>query len=226
MESTLFKFSANINRDIYIKDPENSHIGTFIIKYGVELIDELGFENFTFRKLGLKTGVTEATIYRYFENKHKLLLYLTSWYWGWVEYEMVIKNSNLESPELKLRNAIQIIASPSHQDNNMLDLKKLFNIICSESSKAYLVKSVDDLNKYGVYHNYKKIVAIVSNILLQINPRYPYPHMLISTIIEGIHHQIFFADHLPSLTDTASQDGYLTDFYFDLALTHTLKSKK
>lgn len=226
MELSLFKFSANINRDIYIKDPENSQIGTSIIKNGVELIDELGFENFTFRKLSLKTSVTEATIYRYFENKHKLLLYLTSWYWSWVEYEMVLKNSNLESPEIKLKNAIQIIASPSNREINILDLKRLFNIICCESSKAYLVKSVDDLNKYGVYHNYKKIVATISNILLQINQEYPYPHMLISTIIEGIHHQIFFADHLPSLTDTANKDGYITDFYFDLALTQTIKSKK
>ena len=49
---------------------------------------EIGFESFTFKKLAAKIESTEASVYRYFENKHKLLIYLVSWYWNWVEYRL------------------------------------------------------------------------------------------------------------------------------------------
>lgn len=224
MEGSLFRFSANINTDVYIKDPESSPLGTTIIKHALELIEELGFEEFTFKKLAAKINSTEASIYRYFENKHKLLLYLTSWYWGWVEYQLLIKNSNIINPVDRLKNAISVLATPSVPGTNILDEHKLFRIICHESSKVYLVKEVDELNKHGVFFNYKKIVAIISQIILNINPLYPFPHMLATTIIEGIHHQMFFATHLPSLTDKNTNEDYLIQFYFDLAISNIQKN--
>ena len=79
-----------------------------------------------------------------------------------------------------------------------------------------MIKSVDELNQHGVYYNYKKIVSIISDSILSLNPKYPYAHMLISTIIEGIHHQQFFARHLPSLTDKSSDERELAVFYYSL----------
>ncbi|MBK8347777.1 MAG: TetR/AcrR family transcriptional regulator [Saprospiraceae bacterium] len=218
MHTQLFKFSANVNTDIYIKDPESSQIGQSILKDGLELIDELGFEDFTFRKLGVRIGTTEATIYRYFENKHKLLLYFTSWYWCWIEYQLVLKNTNIHDPSQRLNNAIKILATLDDYTQTSLNLPKLFNIICRESSKSYLTINVRDLNSYGVFYNYKKIVSVLSDLITEINPDYPYPHMLITTIIEGIHHQIYFADHLPGLTDKVDDAQYLINFYYQLAL--------
>lgn len=82
MKYLLQNLKVSINDKIYIKDPESSSLGKRIIEYSILMIDTMGFESFTFKKLGEKIGSNESSIYRYFENKHKLLLYLTSWYWG------------------------------------------------------------------------------------------------------------------------------------------------
>ncbi|MFZ1750570.1 MAG: TetR/AcrR family transcriptional regulator, partial [Saprospiraceae bacterium] len=219
MELTLFKFSANIQSDIFLKDPESSPLGTTIFTEGIDLIDGLGFEDFTFRKLAKQIGTTEASIYRYFENKHKFLLYITSWYWCWVDYQMVIRNANINAPITKLKNSIDIISAASGNQAVSVDLQKIFNVICNDSSKGYFSKKVDILNQHGVYFNYKKIVSNISDIILEINPSYDYSHMLVTTIIEGIHHQIFFAKHLPGLTDVTTKTNYITHFYCDMAMS-------
>ena len=59
---------------------------------------EIGFENFTFKKLGEQIGSNESSIYRYFESKHKLMLYLSSWYWAWIEYRLVFATNNINNP--------------------------------------------------------------------------------------------------------------------------------
>jgi hypothetical protein len=38
-------------------------------------------------------------------------------------------------------------------------------------------------------------------MFLEYKPGYPYPHSLASTLIETAHHQLFFKDNLPKLTD-------------------------
>lgn len=228
MHYTLFRFAPNIRSDIYLKDPSSSSLGNSLVRNGIELIDELGLEEFNFKKLASKTGTTEATIYRYFENKHKLLLYLSSWYWSWIEYQLVIRNANIESDEVQLRNALLTIGtSETYENEQGLNLQKLFNIICLESSKAYMVKEVDILNRQGVYLNYKKIVAKISDIIIKINPDYPYPNTLVTTIIEGMHHQIFFRQHLPSLTEIYADDNSYIEYYTDLAfkLIKPIKTK-
>ena len=63
-----------VNDKLYIKDPQSSELGQKIIENGIILIDEIGFENFTFRRLALKIESTEASVYRYFENKQKFFL--------------------------------------------------------------------------------------------------------------------------------------------------------
>ncbi|MBK9581932.1 MAG: helix-turn-helix transcriptional regulator [Saprospiraceae bacterium] len=226
MEPYLFRFSANIKTDIFLKDPETSQIGTAIINQSIDLINEIGFEEFNFKKLSARIGTTEATIYRYFENKHKLLLYITSWYWCWVEYQLVLHNTNITDPQVQLKNTIKVLATPTAQHYADVNLQSLFNIICSESCKSYLIKNVDDLNKYGVYFNYKKIVSIISVIIKLINPTYMYPHMLVTTIIEGIHNQKYFAEHLPALTDKTDAPEYLINFYYQLTIDTINKSLK
>lgn len=223
MHLSLSSFTPNIVHDIYVKNPLQSTLGTEILRVGNELIAEIGFEAFTFKKLATQIGTTEASVYRYFENKHKLLLYLTSYYWSWVEYHILIRNNNLLDACRQLKNVLEIIGSPIKADDKNLNQEILFYNIINESSKSYLVKSVDELNKVGLYFNYKKIVAIISDIILRINPDFKYVHMLVSTVIEGIHHQIFFANHLPSLTDTDTEENYLPDFYYHLILS-TIKN--
>ncbi|WP_413788391.1 TetR/AcrR family transcriptional regulator [Tenacibaculum sp. 1B UA] len=94
--------NLKIPSGIYIKDPETSELGKRIIENSIVLIEEIGFENFNFKKLGSIIGSNESSIYRYFESKHKLLVY--SWYWGWIQYSLVIETYSISSPKEKLIN--------------------------------------------------------------------------------------------------------------------------
>ncbi|NRB83335.1 MAG: TetR family transcriptional regulator [Winogradskyella sp.] len=37
------------------------------------MIDEIRFDSFTTKKLGVQIGAVDSSVYRYFESKHKLL---------------------------------------------------------------------------------------------------------------------------------------------------------
>ena len=75
---------------------------------------------------------------------------------------------------------------------------------------------MDEENKRGCFKAYIAVVQRVSNIVLEMKPSYKYPHMLISTVIEGAHQQNYFAEHLPKLTDTSKDSEAITDFYTEM----------
>ena len=218
MEGILKNVSIQVNDCIYLKNPDSSDLGKKIINGSIDLIDQIGFDTFTFRKLALEISSTEASIYRYFESKHKLLLYLTSWYWVWMEYRLVLGTANIESAKDRLEKAIRLLTELSIEENEVLQINvtKLNRIVISESSKAYLTKEVDTENQEGVFLGYKQLVARVSDIIKEINPGYKYPNMLVSTVMEGAHHQRFFAQHLPRLTNVIKGEDSISKFYIDL----------
>lgn len=218
MNKLVTNLSIRVNENFHIKNPDSSAIGQRIIEYGIILIDEIGFESFTFKKLAEKIGTTEATIYRYFESKHKLLLYLTCWYWSWMEYRLVFTLANVDSPEERLNRAIRLLTEEIVEDSDFsyVNEVKLNKIVIAEASKSYLNKDVDKENKHGAYMDYKTLVQQVSEIILEINQGYKYPHMLISTVIEGAHLQRYFAEHLPRLTDTDSKKDAVTLFFTEM----------
>ncbi|KYG82710.1 TetR/AcrR family transcriptional regulator [Roseivirga echinicomitans] len=221
MNNLISQMQIQVNEKIFLKDPNSSELGKKIIANSIVLIDEMGLESFTFRKLALKLETTESSIYRYFESKHKLLLYLTSWYWGWLEYHLVFSTANISSAEERLKVAIKVVSMdiPDNEIFGHINLGLLNKIVISESSKAYLTKLVDDANKEGFYAGYKRLTARVSEIIKDINPDFKFANTLTSTIIEGIHHQKYFADHLPSLTDISNNTVVLAQFYTDMAIS-------
>lgn len=220
MNDILSHFKIKINKDLFLSDPSESALGQKIILSSIDIINDLGFEKFTLKKLGAQIGSPEASIYRYFKSKNQLLCYLVSWYWGWMEYRLIIETTNISSAEVRLRKSISLLVSNKEEDLRIegIDIKKLHQIIISESVKSYLTKDVDQANKNGAFLNYKQLVERVSSIISEINPNYKYPHMLLTTIIEGAHLQIFFAEHLPRLTNKQKSDKYIEDFYINLAL--------
>lgn len=220
MTSLQNKISFNINNKVFLKDPNSSELGTKIIKGSIDLIEELGLENFTFKKLSNHIGSTEASVYRYFESKHHLLTYLVLWYWGWQEYRIVMSLTNIEDPQEKLKRAIKVLTEKIEEDSQFAEINevKLNRIVIAESSKIYLVKNVEEENSLGFFSQYKEVVNRVSDVILEVNPKYKYPHMLVSTIIEGANHQRFFAENIPSLTDVFEGEDAITTFYQELAL--------
>lgn len=208
----------SLNEKLHLKDPQSSELGRRILMSSIDLIDELGFESFTFKKLAARAGSTEASVYRYFESKHKLLLYLSAWYWHWMEYRLMFRLANISCPKERLNIAVQVLTEAIEQDGAFAHINevKLNRIIISESSKCYLTKEVDEENKNGVFLAYKRLVQSVCDIILEIQPGYKYPHMLVSTVVEGAHLQRFFADHLPRLTDVVEGEDSVTSFYKEM----------
>lgn len=223
MDYAITNVKIQVNEKLYVKDPETSDLGKKIIKKSILLIDEIGLEHFTFKKLGEKIGSNESSIYRYFENKHKLVVYLSSWYWGWMEYKLVFATTNIANPLEKLEKAITIITEKITDDISTEHINEsvLNKIIISEFSKALYTKAVDEDNKDGYFMVYKRVINRIVSIVQEVDPEYPYAKSLVSTIIEGSLHQHFLNDHLKSITN-CNESSSVTSFYFDL-VTRVLK---
>ncbi len=223
------QLQIKMNEALFLRNPESSDLGKNILKHSIQLIHKNGFESFTFKKLAEDIGTTEAGIYRYFENKHKLLVYLAAWYWGWLEFQIIFQTNNIEDPIVKLKKVIKLLATPvvDDEETSYINEALLHQIIIDEGSKAYLTKQVEDDNKQHFFKPYKDLCAAVGNIILECNPKYKYPKSLGSTIIEMAHFQIFFMNHLPSLTDfnKTKKDTEIVSFLNDLVFSTIKKDK-
>lgn len=217
MKVILSNIKIQVNENLYVKDPETSDLGKKIIKNSILLIDEIGLEHFTFKKLGEKIGSNESSIYRYFENKHKLVMYLSSWYWSWIEYKLVFATANICNPTEKLEKAITIVTEKITDDINTEYINEavLNKIIISEFSKAIYTKEVDEDNKEGSFLAYKRVINRIIAIVEEVNPDYPFAKSLVSTIVEGSLHQHFLTNHLKTITN-CSESISVTAFYTDL----------
>ena len=217
MNTVLSNLKIQVNEKIYVKDPETSVLGKKIIEQSILLINEIGFDDFTFKKLGEKISSNESSIYRYFENKHKLLVYLSSWYWSWMEYKLVFATTNITDPKEKLRKAITIVTEKVADDSSTLHINEavLNKIIIAEFTKTLHTKEVDQENKEGYFVIYKRVINRIVIIINEVNPSYPYAKSLVSTIVEGSLHQHFLTDHLTTITDCNSSVS-ATQFYLNL----------
>lgn len=210
---TQIKFS--VPECTYLRDPQETKLGIQIIQSSIELIDEIGFDAFNFKKLALSMESTEASIYRYFENKHQLLLFLYAWYWSWMNYRLQQETYNISSASEKLEMAIQLLISKLEDDPQtpFINEEKLKRIIEQEGVKSILTKNIDAVNTGGAFEDYKQLVEKLAGWITELNPSFLYPNMLVTTVIEGAHLQHYFADHLPRLTNKNTGDDNVKDFF-------------
>ena len=201
------QLQIKMNEKLFIKDPQQTELGKKIVLHSVQLIHDEGFEAFTFKKLAQSIGTTEAGIYRYFENKHRILIYITAWYWSWLEYQVTFHLNNISDPVVRLKKTITLLATPIDDSitTTYVNESILHQIIITEGIKAYLTKKVSIDNKDHLFKPYKDLCAKIGNIILECNPDYLYPKSLSSTIIEIAHLQNFFMHNLPSLTDFGNE---------------------
>lgn len=211
-----------MDEKLFIKDPVSSDLGRKLLQQSVYLIDAVGMEKFTFKKLAIELSTTESSIYRYFENKHKLLLYLTAWYWSWLETFIAFSISNVADPEQRLRIMIDILCRSDWGDQVMdsMNLSSLHRIIIAESSKAFLTKEVDSENKEGLFSGFKQLCARFVKEFKQIQPDFSYSNMLSTTIVEGVFHQKFFAVHFKALIDKdqRTESDLIADYFYHMAI--------
>jgi len=217
MNSVLSNIKIQVNENIFVKDPETSILGKKIIQESILLMHEIGFENFTFKKLGERIGSNESSIYRYFESKHKLLVYLSSWYWGWIEYRFVFETNNIENPLEKLKKGITIVTEKIEDDSTTKHINEaiLNSIIITEFTKTIYNKEIEEENKQGYFIIYKRVITRLEEMILNFNPKYQFAKSLASSIVQGALHQHFLKEHLQSITN-CDENNSPTDFYFNL----------
>ncbi len=218
-----YQLSFSVNEKIYIRNPENSELGKQIVKNAIDLIYKLGYEHFTFKKLATEIGTTEASIYRYFENKHRLLIYILNWYWSYLEFLVMFQLKNINDPKVKLKTIVQLLTQELPTNSGKLNYNTafLFQIVIAESSKVYLVKEVNEINQEQVFKPFKDLCNSIAEIIKEYAPAYPYPYSLSSTLMETAHNQQFFILNLVKLTDITDQEDkakyvatYLDDLLF------------
>ena len=228
MQTTL---RIETNDKLYLRDPQDTKLGRKIIHDSILLVDEIGFEQFTFKKLAERIGSTEASIYRYFENKHRLLVYLVSWYWEWMRFQIDYSINNIPHAQEKLRLAIGAIVNTSKRNAaiEFVDEDVLHRLVISEGGKAYHTKEVDIENKDGFFQTYKALAEKIGDIITEVKPGFRYPRALATTLLEMANDHIYFAQHLPRLKDIRLEAGgglqqveqLLLDFAFGLILPDT-----
>ncbi len=194
--------NIRMNKRLFLRDPYESVLGRKIVKEGLALINKIGFEAFTFKKLAQEIQTTEAGIYRYFENKHRLLTYLVNWYWSYLEYKLIINTTNVEDPAHRLKTVIKLLVmEPLVSKSDFISEDQAYKLVMYEGSKSYLNRNVAKDNKARLFKPYKDLCAFIVRIIKEYNPRFQFPASLASTILEMSHAQKFFMNNLPSLTD-------------------------
>ena len=221
------QLQIKMNEKLFVRNPEQTELGRKIIQFSIQLIQENGFESFTFKKLAEEIGSTEAGIYRYFENKHRLLIYLTAWYWSWLEFRVTFHLNNINDPTIKLKKLIQLLAANVVDDDSTMYVNEslLHQIIIAEGSKAYLTKHVSEDNKDRLFKPYKDLCSLIAGIIIEYNSHYKHPRSLASTIIEMAHLQVFFMHNLPSLTDfgESKNEQLVVEYIEDLVFSSIRK---
>lgn len=192
-----------IHNGLYIRDPKDTVLGRSILRNSIILIDELGFEHFTFKKLAFHIKSTEASVYRYFENKHLLLLYFYNWYWEYLYANIQTKLENENSSSEKLKIAIDgiLFSIRKNPEIDFIDEDILHRIMVSQADKVLRIKEVTEENRNGFFLAYKKVVKSIADIILEIEPNFPYARILASTLMEIPNQQLYYAENLPSLTN-------------------------
>jgi AcrR family transcriptional regulator len=209
-----------MNENLFLKNPQETEVGKKILYHSVLLLHNIGFEDFNFKKLAEAAKTTEAVVYRYFENKHRLLLFLVAWYWNWLDFRITYITNNIRKPDVKLKKIIRLLAAPVKDDHSISYINEslLHHIVVEQGAKAYLNKQVTEDNQQHFFKPYKDLCARISRIMLECNPELKYPRSFSITLIEMAHLQKYFKTNLPSLTDfpNTKDDSSIVSFLEEL----------
>lgn len=208
---SILAIELSINEKLFLRNPQRTALGRKILRNSVMMIDELGIEQFNFRRLAGRINSTEASVYRYFENKQLLLVYLVNWYWEWMNFRIDMRTTHIGDPREKLKVAISCIVDTAKRDAKItfIDEDVLHRIVVAEGTKAYHNKEVDAQNKDGFFLSYKSLSQKIADIILENNPGFPYPRALASNLLEMANNHIYFAEHLPRLTEVKGEGDVL-----------------
>jgi len=178
-------------------------VGGRILAEGLVLMNELGLEAFTFRKLAEQAGCTEMTVYHYFANKHRLLQYYDQMYWLWLATHCQQEGRHLKDPMERLRGDITAISGiwPSDAMAGLFDPSELRELVVNEGSKSFLHKDVDADNEQKLFKPYKDLCGHIAGELKACAPRLKHTRSFATTLVDMAHSLEFAMHHLPALTE-------------------------
>jgi AcrR family transcriptional regulator len=167
--------------------------------------------------LSFRVGCTEAAIYRYFENKNKLLLYFINWYWGWLEHNLVYGTANLKNPEGKLKMAITLLVEgPMYKENFYLNINALRKVVFEESTKSFMNQELKKQRNGRMMHQYYDFSYRLKDLIILYKPDYPFPKALISTFIWSSILNNFNQEYMIDLIEENFNGQNKVDFYYNL----------
>ena len=99
-------------------------------------------------------------------------------------------------------------------------------LVMWEGSKSYLTRNVSKDNKDRLFKPYKDLCERISSIIVELNPKYKFPHSMASTVLEMAHSQKFFMQNLPALTDfSKDQDDKKIILFLESMLFNSIQAK-
>lgn len=153
-----------------LRDPQQTHLGQKIVAQGIALLAEIGLEQFSFKRLAQEVHTTEASVYRYFENKHQLMQYLSEGFWCDLSTRLSVQAALAQTPEQQLELQLHILVE-AYQN---LQGQIIPVLLASEGPSPIGLQSV-----------YRQMQVVI----VRVNPHYPYPRTLITTLLEAARQQ-------------------------------------
>jgi AcrR family transcriptional regulator len=192
---------------LYNKDPQSSTLGQNLLKESAKILAEEGFDTFTLKKLAQNLQTTESSVYRYFDNKHRLLVYHVNFYWNWLTEQVDIQccQRTLHGKDAVCK-VFEIMCFPERfaWPSAQIDFECMHKILTHQSVKAYFSQHVDLENREGAHIALKILVSQMGLWLSQDLREFEFPKTLITTLLNAVMMQPFYAEHLPSLTELPS----------------------
>lgn len=217
MKSLAQHVDIHIPENLYIKNPKESELGNRLVQQAAAMIASAGIGAFNFKKLSIQCGCTEATVYRYFENKHKLLLYLLNLYWGWQEYRLVLQTQNITDHGKKLKKAISILAHLEIPDNLNSEFGgHIVQIAIQEGIAIHLTPEIQFEINNGSLTIYHILVKRLSKLIADKIPTYDYPDSLAAAIMDIALQQKYFMRHCPELSRQIKDENDLKQYLLSL----------
>ena len=208
------------DRSLHLRDPSASAVGTRILTEGLVLMNDLGLEAFTFKKLADRAGCTEVTVYNYFHNKHRLLQYYFQLYWLWLDTHCQQEGRMLKDPMERVRGDIRALCGlwPKDVLAAQLDPFILRALVIVEGSKSFMHRNVDEDNKLKLFKPYKDLCAHIASELKACDKSCKQPRSFATTLIEMAHSLEFAMHHLPALTELSKRrdNRQLSEFLSEL----------
>lgn len=221
-------FQVHIPSRMAQHDPSLSRTGLKILNTAIQMIADEGYEVFHLSRLAEKADTVESTVYRYFENKHKLLLYISGWYWAYLDFSIDYESRNLNEPRQILNKAIEMMAGKDLPQNNSLigDPQLIHRIIIMEFSKIYITQLALEDNKEGYFVYFKSFVNKIAKLLSEVMSGYKFPRSFAFLLVSGIYQQAYVAEKLPALSEFDFKeplDKFLSRFMNNLIALNTVK---